>query len=50
MEKKIYVTPALELIKINGQNLMAGSPGAGINSDYSTPTTETPSDEQPTGW
>jgi hypothetical protein len=40
MDKKFYVAPMLEQIKIDTTVIMAGSPGGGINSDYSTPTTE----------
>ena len=50
MDKKFYVAPMLEQIKIDTTVIMAGSPGAGINSDYSATTGETPEPEQPTGW
>jgi hypothetical protein len=50
MDKKFYVAPMLEQIKIDTTVIMAGSPGAGINSDYSASTGETPEPEQPTGW
>lgn len=50
MDKKFYVAPMLEQIKIDTTVIMAGSPGGGIKDDFSAPTEETPSSEQPTGW
>lgn len=50
MDKKLYVAPAQELIEIEAPELMAGSPGGGINSDYSAPTNDTPSTDQPEEW
>jgi hypothetical protein len=51
MDKKVYLAPAQEVIKINNSHaLLAGSPGGGINNDFSAPTTDTPSTDQPTEW
>ena len=36
MDKKTYMSPVSEVIEIKAPVIMAGSPGGGINSDYST--------------
>ena len=50
MSKKYYMTPTVEQIEIKAVQILSGSPGAGINSDYSAPSDNTPDEEQPTGW
>lgn len=50
MDKKNYMTPEMELITIDTMQLLSASAGAGINSDYSVPSGNEPSSEQPEEW
>ena len=50
MNKKSYMAPQMELAEIEAPVIMAGSPGDGLNGDYSAPTNNNPSDSQPESW
>jgi len=50
MDKKSYMAPEMELITIDTMQLLSASAGPGINDDYSVPSGNEPSPDQPEEW